>query len=41
MREAEREYYMNIFDEKNNGMLNMWNVIGKTLKAQIQKTAFH
>ena len=30
MREAERQYYMKIFDEKKNGMLNMWKVIGKT-----------
>ena len=38
MREAEREYYMNIFDEKKNGMLNMWKVIGKTLNPNRDKS---
>ena len=38
MREAERQYYMNIFDEKKNGMLNMWKVIGKTLNPNRDKS---
>ena len=41
IREAERKYYMNIFDEKKNGILNMWKIIGKTLiKARIQLIGF-
>ena len=31
MREAEAQYYTNLFDQKKNGMLKMWQVIGKTL----------
>ena len=38
MREAERQYYMKIFDEKKNGMLNMWKVIGKTLNPSRDKS---
>ena len=38
IREAERKYYMNIFDEKKNGILNMWKIIGKTLNPNKDKS---
>ena len=38
IREAERQYYMNIFDAKKNGILNMWKIIGKTLNPNRDKS---
>ena len=38
IREAERQYYMNIFDAKKNGILNMWKIIGKTLNPNKDKS---
>ena len=36
MREAEKQYYMN-FLMRENGMLNMWKIIGKTLDPDKEK----
>ena len=38
MREAEKQYYTDIFDEKKNGILNMWRIIGKTLNPSREKS---
>ena len=38
MREAERQYYMNNFDARKNGILNMWKIIGKTLNPKKDKS---
>ena len=31
MRKAQEEYYMDLFDEKQNGMKQMWKYLGSML----------
>ena len=34
MRKAQEEYYMDLFDEKKNGMKQMWKHLGSMLNSK-------